>query len=154
MGDEIVPLLQLHDIHNDNFRTFPRLRIGDSTYYCMRYQNAKTRNDCVVSFLQEDNNISYGSVIVFLESGNLKYAILQKYEVEAFTLENEMKNAITMPNLRKYLDKPLCPHIVKKTGCIGKIVLPIQSLRKKCVMIELDKDHLYISCPPNLLEHN
>lgn len=123
----------------------PRIRFKDEIYYSKKSQTAKTRND----------STKYGNVVMFIECGGSKYAIIEEIYLEPFKLDINIRQAVQNQELHRYFASNLCPHIQKVTGYSDENFLtPIENLRKKCILVQLSANLTFLSYPANLMEHN
>lgn len=131
---------------------FWRLSLDGNTYYSKDYQNAKTRSDYIASYAYR-NEEGKGIILSFLEAGEL-YAIVKELITVNFSLDVQIQRDIKNEILKEQLDVCFCKHLqrIERYGDIK--IIPAVCMKKKCILIDINEQLSFVSCPPNTLEHN
>lgn len=79
----------------------PRIRFKDEIYYSKESQTAKTRNDSTISYVSGEYT-KYGNVVMFIECGGSKYAIIEEIYLEPFKLDINIRQAVQNQELHRY----------------------------------------------------
>ena len=128
------------------------LQKRDTVFFCKDYQLAKTKNSCTVTFKSTNHQERFGFILCFVQVQERQYAdSCYGRTSETFSLDEQMKESITVPYLRTYLDKCFCPHVVKVVSQTRKLLIPCESLKQNCVYIEVSLTLAFISNPQILL---
>lgn len=152
IGNENFELLS-PEMKKENLSSFMRIQKGNSVFYGNEYKQAKTRNSNTVVYNDGIREI-YGTITSFINVGSRMFAVMQNYETLPFTVGITVSSAIENSNLKDYLWKKLCPHMVQVIKkCTDKHLVPVENLKRKCLLLDANKNTIYISKPPNLVEH-
>lgn len=129
---------------------FFRLRNGSDTIYSKDYHRVKTRNSYTVML----NNAEFCIILYFLRIGNNLHAMVRKLNtvnlsfpiVEDDTLQNDV--------IRRYQNSSLCTHIKEVQSESSLCLIPTTNIKMKCIYMKFSPRNIYVSVPPNLLEHS
>lgn len=139
------------EIRANNPSLFLRLQNGEEVLYSKEYQHRKTRNSYTICFNHNQEEM-YGSIVTFICTKK-NYAVVEKFHTEEFKLTHEVEEAISNTQLLEVNN--LCEHIVmvvsEATECL---IIPIENIVTKCVLMKIGPGIIFLSKPPNLLEHN
>ena len=128
---------------------FLRIKKNSETFYSRQYQRAKTRNSYTVLL----DNADIVIIQYYLSIDGHLSAMVEKLDtVDASvpTCEDLQQHNV----LRKYQTMQLCHHIKKVISHKDLKVIPVSSITKKCIYMNLNNGKTFVSIPPNLLEHN
>lgn len=144
------PIYMYHGITGPVLHKFYRLRSKSGVVFSLEYGKAKKTNTCTI--LLTDN--SFAMVLYFVSSGEDNYYAFVEKLIKVEPCIRAIEDQRNLHDLlERYRATNICHHIqrVRHGGQLDLVA--VDRIQKRCVYMNMGQDKVFVSIPPNFVEH-